>query len=389
MGLTGNAPAFQTGGSQFLGVGQSLYQDPEHADPLPSQVYYQDPPMGLDVTSVPFPDLNMHVDPTHMQFNPDTSLTATSSPQSPWTASFTPPQSPPDADEAWYQPSLGSSPESPPSDYGVPQPYMGQDMGLTGLAGGDLSAVSMTRENSYTVPQTSRRSRSEGETARDHALYKNATPQADGLYHCPWEGTPECHHKPEKLKCNYDKFVDSHLRPYRCKVESCADARFSSTACLLRHEREAHRMHGHQAYNCTYKGCERSQEGKGFPRAWNLKDHMRRVHNDHGNGAIQGQSEDQQSKGRRKSKGSTAGSRKSSKSMPVADSNAKDRMTQDYMEWDNNYLSLQGVVQQLGKPTDPESRRQLKKAQKFLEQMSEVYQRVNAGSAASRRQSGD
>lgn len=148
-------------------------------------------------------------------------------------------------------------------------------------------------------------------------------------------------------------------------------------------------MHGHQAYNCTYKGCERSQEGKGFPRAWNLKDHMRRVHNDHGNGAIQGQSEDQQSKGRRKSKGSTAGSRKSSKSMPVADSNAKDRMTQDYMEWDNNYLSLQGVVQQLGKPTDPESRRQLKKAQKFLEQMSEVYQRVNAGSAASRRQSGD
>src|SRR5690606_17283783 len=40
----------------------------------------------------------------------------------------------------------------------------------------------------------------------------------------------------------FSKFVDSHLRPYRCKVESCAEARFSSTACLLRHEREAHRM---------------------------------------------------------------------------------------------------------------------------------------------------
>lgn len=205
MGLTGNALAFQTGGSQFLGVGQSLYQDPDHADPLPSQVYYQDPPMSLDVTSLPFPDLNMHVDPSHMQFHPDTSLTATSSPQSPWTASFTPPQSPPDADESWYQPSLGSSsPESSPSDYGVPQPYMGHDMGLSGLTGGDLSAVAMTRENSYTVPQPSRRPRSEGETARDHALYKNATPQADGLFHCPWEGTAECHHKPEKLKCNYE-----------------------------------------------------------------------------------------------------------------------------------------------------------------------------------------
>lgn len=147
-------------------------------------------------------------------------------------------------------------------------------------------------------------------------------------------------------------------------------------------------MHGHQAYNCTYKGCERSQDGKGFPRAWNLKDHMRRVHNDHGSGAIQGQAEEPQPKGRRKSKGSSASSRKSSKSMPVADSHAIDRVSRDYMEWDDHYVSLQGVVQQLGKPTDPESRRQLKKAQKYLDQMSEVYQRVNTG-PISRRHSGD
>lgn len=204
MGLTGNSLAFQTGGAQFLGVGHTLYQDPDHTDP--SQVYYQDPPLGLDVSSMHFTDLNMHVDPTHMQFHPDTSLTATSSPQSPWTASFTPPQSPPDVEE-WYQPSLGSSsgsPESSPSDYGVPQPYMGPDMGMTRLGGGDLSSVAMTRENSYSMAQASRRPRSEGETARDHALYKNAAPQADGLFHCPWEGTTECHHRPEKLKCNYE-----------------------------------------------------------------------------------------------------------------------------------------------------------------------------------------
>lgn len=148
-------------------------------------------------------------------------------------------------------------------------------------------------------------------------------------------------------------------------------------------------MHGHQAYNCTYKGCERSQDGKGFPRAWNLKDHMRRVHNDHGNGSVQGQVEESQTKGRRKSKGSTTSSRKSSKSMPVADSSAMDRMNQDCIEWDDHYTSLQGVVQQLGKPTDPESRRQLKKAQKYLEQMSDVYQRVNPGPALTRRHSGD
>jgi hypothetical protein len=50
----------------------------------------------------------------------------------------------------------------------------------------------------------SRRLSGEGESARDHYLYKSALPQADGLFHCPWEGQPSCNHKPEKLKCNYE-----------------------------------------------------------------------------------------------------------------------------------------------------------------------------------------
>ena len=43
-------------------------------------------------------------------------------------------------------------------------------------------------------------------------------------------------------------------------------------------------MHGHgdKPYLCTYEGCERSVTGNGFPRHWNLRDHMRRVHNDPG-----------------------------------------------------------------------------------------------------------
>jgi hypothetical protein len=83
---------------------------------------------------------------------------------------------------------------------------------------------------------------------------------------------------------HHSKFVDSHLKPYRCKVDSCENARFSSTACLLRHEREAHAMHGHgdKPYLCTYEGCDRAVPGNGFPRNWNLRDHMRRVHNDNG-----------------------------------------------------------------------------------------------------------
>lgn len=76
------------------------------------------------------------------------------------------------------------------------------------------------------------------------------------------------------------KHLDSHLKPYRCKLSTCSTLAFSSTACLLRHEREAHGMHGHgdKPHLCTYHDCERSMAGNGFPRRWNLYDHMRRVH---------------------------------------------------------------------------------------------------------------
>ncbi|KAM3418753.1 hypothetical protein BST61_g4727 [Cercospora zeina] len=114
---------------------------------------------------------------------------------------------------------------------------------------------------------------------RNHPLYSKG-PEADGLYHCPFASDPSCQHKPTKLKCNYDKFIDSHLKPFRCRVESCSKQEFSSTACLLRHEREAHGMHGHgeRPHLCFYPGCERGIPGNGFPRRYNLFDHMKRVH---------------------------------------------------------------------------------------------------------------
>jgi hypothetical protein len=63
-------------------------------------------------------------------------------------------------------------------------------------------------EDAFSLPHpayvASRRLSGEGESARDHHLYKNAFPQADGLFHCPWEGQSGCNHKPEKLKCNYE-----------------------------------------------------------------------------------------------------------------------------------------------------------------------------------------
>ena len=40
-------------------------------------------------------------------------------------------------------------------------------------------------------------------------------------------------------------------------------------------------MHGHgeKPFLCTFEGCERGVPGNGFPRHWNLCDHMKRFHN--------------------------------------------------------------------------------------------------------------
>lgn len=67
-----------------------------------------------------------------------------------------------------------------------------------GLAGSQLD------DSGLSQALAARRQAVDGESARDHALYKNATINVDGLFHCPWEGQPNCNHKPEKLKCNYE-----------------------------------------------------------------------------------------------------------------------------------------------------------------------------------------
>lgn len=43
--------------------------------------------------------------------------------------------------------------------------------------------------------------------------------------------------------------------------------------------------HGMNPYLCMYRGCERARPENGFPRRWNQRDHMKRVHGweDHDN----------------------------------------------------------------------------------------------------------
>ncbi|KAK5227439.1 hypothetical protein LTR47_008717 [Exophiala xenobiotica] len=119
--------------------------------------------------------------------------------------------------------------------------------------------------------------------ARTDPLY-DAKPDSNGFYHCPMSADHKCpSHAPTKQKCIYNKYLDSHLRPYKCKFADrpeCEDARFSSNACLFRHEREAHGLHNHglNPFLCKFPECDRSKDGNGFPRRWNQRDHMKRVH---------------------------------------------------------------------------------------------------------------
>jgi hypothetical protein len=79
-----------------------------------------------------------------------------------------------------------------------------------------------------------------------------------------------------------NKQVDSYLKPYQYKVAIYGNPRFFLFPILLRYKHKAYGMHGHgdKPYFCTYKGCERNVPGNGFPRYWNLRDHIKRVHND-------------------------------------------------------------------------------------------------------------
>ncbi|KAH8596926.1 hypothetical protein B0O99DRAFT_508991, partial [Bisporella sp. PMI_857] len=228
-------------------------------------------------------------------------------------------------------------------------------------------------------------------TARDHHLYHNVRVRSDGLYHCPWEGQEGCGHKPEKLKCNYDKFVDSHLKPYRCKVSVCENSRFSSTACLLRHEREAHGMHGHgeKPYTCTYEGCDRGIEGNGFPRHWNLRDHMRRVHNHSGPTKSSASDSPPPSsappRGKNKRKAEVAESVPAKRiATPPVVMPKEPSLLEHYHESQRKLLD---VVKQLHDPKNANNMDMLRNAGDCIKMMAQTTQRINSSPAMSRNAS--
>ncbi|KAH7149163.1 hypothetical protein B0J13DRAFT_298790 [Dactylonectria estremocensis] len=103
--------------------------------------------------------------------------------------------------------------------------------------------------------------------------------QADGKFHCPLDDCKE-EQRAFARKCEWNKHMDKHERPYRCPADGCENLPgFTYSGGLLRHEREVHGKHGgpKNTVNCPHPNCKR-HTGKGFSRQENLNEHLRRVH---------------------------------------------------------------------------------------------------------------
>ncbi|KAI6783893.1 ZnF C2H2 [Emericellopsis cladophorae] len=382
MGVGGNA-AFQAGSQgvgNLTGMDSCVFFESDPA--VISQGFwsgYQDASNATDDAAFAVPQgTELVVDPAQL-WVPEAPLSSNGSPVS-WcidgSVSRTP--SPVNVSEAWFA-SAQNEPLSPP--HSSPE-IACQSPSIDYISHHDVSGQGYTVSDAMPLANNMI-NRREVESARNHDLYKSAVTQKDGLYHCPWEGQPSCNHKPEKLKCNYDKFVDSHLKPYRCKDSDCKDKEFSSTACLLRHEREMHGMHGHGAkpHLCPFPGCERGAPGNGFPRHWNLKDHMERVHNHQKNaGANTSSSPDsshaQPAKGRKRKTQTepsrSISTRKTIQKIAPPKEVEKPAAKPLVEQWMDSRKAIEDMARSLENPEDARTVQQIADMQKLLGVMSQM-----------------
>lgn len=110
-------------------------------------------------------------------------------------------------------------------------------------------------------------------------LLADLEPGDDGKYHCEdvnAEGHA-CEFSADR-KCMLRKHLESTLKTNICRHADCNGMQFSSKAVLTRHEKEAHGMHAASQFFCPVPTCDR--HARGFPREYNMGDHITRVHRD-------------------------------------------------------------------------------------------------------------
>ncbi len=143
-----------------------------------------------------------HVDPTCTQMHMDYNGSPSAITSHTWDSSSSRRSSPGLAAEDTWSPSVVPSP-SESQDSAASSPF-GQAEFRLSLPYQQQQQHRQDQQQRQPEEQKENRSNSEGESARDHPLYKDAVCQGDGYYHCPWEGKDSCNHRPEKLKCNYE-----------------------------------------------------------------------------------------------------------------------------------------------------------------------------------------
>lgn len=136
-------------------------------------------------------------------------------------------------------------------------------------------------------------------------------------------------------------------------------------------------MHGHgdKPYLCTHEGCDRAVSGNGFPRHWNLMDHMKRVHNDHGKPATTAKAPKDK---KRKTK-ETSSSRKSSTKSNKAEAAAPkpvERPDPDLELWHEHQHALVGLANGFTMPDAPDVLQHIKDAQDHLGHMSKISNKL-------------
>ena len=119
--------------------------------------------------------------------------------------------------------------------------------------------ASPTTETSIQAPSASRSPRK--------LLYN-----ANGQLYCNY---PPCQGQTFTRTCEWNRHMDKHERPYKCKEAECdRQPGFTWAGGLLRHKIEVHIKESRLF--CPFPNCKRAE--RGFTRKSNLEDHKQKMH---------------------------------------------------------------------------------------------------------------
>lgn len=146
-------------------------------------------------------------------------------------------------------------------------------------------------------------------------------------------------------------------------------------------------MHGHgeKPYLCTFEGCDRAAAGNGFPRHWNMRDHMRRVHGIEQ--ATPPAGDVQPSRGGRKRKAETQEPVPSKKIATISgvvpvkvDVETRDDSSKSHKEiraaHDKLEATVKSLSEHLGDPSQPDFYKRLQTAGKCLQVLFEASKAI-------------